>query len=407
MFEAEPQYVTFPFNVAQLTEALGSQDAVIDFLDVNIANSTIPFPFRRLFLQESKIMMENLKAYVPKIIEEKYFLKSYVSKSKPKLFFPPNFQGKETYIYSSDDDYAKIDDFSDIFMEDVRLQTHRPDTPSVFDYWLQPELRREYLKKLLIGDPKSKLAPATTIDFPSLREALYHMTFESKQFRPTWAKGLLTLMKIPPKGKMLDISAGWGDRLLTAISMDLDYLGFDPNTKLISGHEAIIKMFGDSARHRVVYKPFEDATPEEIGSDYDVVLTSPPYFTTEIYSEDPAQSTARYPAYVDWMNRFMFPSLQKAWNALKPDGYLALHLSDPRGLMLAEPTNLFIEEFLPSASYEGVIGVTGIKCEARPVWCWRKASGTPNIWHPRVKRSLSALYPDITHDRNFPCRRRR
>ena len=54
MTEAEPQYVTFPFNVAQLTEALGSQDAVIDFLDANISQQVIPFPFRRLFLQESK-----------------------------------------------------------------------------------------------------------------------------------------------------------------------------------------------------------------------------------------------------------------------------------------------------------------------------------------------------------------
>ena len=234
------------------------------------------------------------------------------------------------------------------------------------------------------------------------------MTFESKQFRPTWAKGLLTLMKIPAKGKVLDISAGWSDRLLTAISMDMDYLGFDPNTKLIPGHEAVISMFGDPSRHRVIYKPFEDATPEEIGTGYDVVLTSPPYFTTEIYSEDPTQSVSRYPDYVAWMNRFLFPSLQKAWNALKPDGYLALHLSDPRGLMLAEPTNLFIEEYLPNASYEGIIGVTGVKGEGRPVWIWmKKSSGIPNVWNPRVRRSLSALYPDITHDKLFPGRRRR
>ena len=148
MSEPEQNYIVFPFNVAQLIEALGSQDAVIDFLDTNIEQQIIPFPFRRLFLQPPEVMMANLKAYVPMVIEDRYFLKSYVSKSKPKLFIPPMFQGKELYIYSSDEDYAKIDDFSDIFIEDVRLQTHRPDTPSVFDYWLQPDLRREYLKKV-------------------------------------------------------------------------------------------------------------------------------------------------------------------------------------------------------------------------------------------------------------------
>ena len=60
--------------------------------------------------------------------------------------------------------------------------------------------------------------------------------------------------------KWLDISAGWGDRLIAAISLDMEYLGYDPNVKLEPGHTAIIEKFGNKDKQKICYEPFETAT---------------------------------------------------------------------------------------------------------------------------------------------------
>lgn len=420
-------YITFPFQTAELLKAFnGDAEAAIQFLNDRIVDETIPFPFRALFSNSPEVMMAELKAYTPHPRTEKYFMKGVTSKVKPPLYTPYLFRGKPTYISSSDKEYATIDDLSDLFIEHIRLQTHRPGEPSVMDFWTREDLRREYLNKLIHGNPPDsrwKLPPTEVIDYPSMRNVLYYTTFESKQFRPTWAKSILSLLgvvgpglrpKDAPRPKILDISAGWGDRLLTAMAIDADYLGFDPDTELKEGHDRMIQMFGDPTRHRIIYKPFEEATAEEIGTGYDVMLTSPPYFTTELYPGQ-NQSTSKFPDYVAWMNGFLYTSLLKAWNALKEGGYFAIHISDPeypKGIILAEPTNLFIEDYLPGSSYEGVIGVAGevspSRPSARPVWIWQKLS--PNStnrkrWNPRVQRTLNGLYPDITHGVTFPLKR--
>lgn len=157
----------------------------------------------------------------------------------------------------------------------------------------------------------------------------------------------------------MDISAGWGDRLLAAIVNNNEYLGFDPNTALNVGHDQMISMFGDANRHKIIYLPFEDVTSEDIGNDYDAVLSSPPFLNVEIYHESPLQSNNKFPHVTSWLKGFLFTSLLKAWNALNPNGYLIIHMGDVKGLQITEPMNLYIEDYLPGSSYEGIIGVSG------------------------------------------------
>lgn len=474
---AESGYLTFPIKTQDLIAILvqngysptDAREAAVQWLNNAIIEGYIEFPFRRFFLEAPQVLMAHLKAYVPHpVVDDKYYLVGYNSKLERKLYSPFLFRGHPTYILSTNAEYQNIDDLSDIFIEDIRLKTHRPNENSVMDYWVNDDLRQEFLRKVLYGNPPTsrwKLKPSEVLDYASLRNVLYYMTFESKQFRPTWAKSLLALVgiygppltpggpgRLPelPPPRILDMSAGWGDRLLTAMAIDADYLGFDPDTELQNGHSEMIAMFGNPERHRVIYKPFEEATAEEIGTGYDVMLTSPPYFETELYPGD-NQSTDKFPEYVAWMNGFLFPSLIKSWNALKMGGYLMLHLSDPSypqgerrageardTLYLAEPTNLFIEDYLPGSSYQGVIGVcsekgaddnkedggvtndlgavAGSQREAikkgpvRPVWVWQKLeSGSRDIlrWNPRVHRSLAGLYPNIVRGVTFPYKPRR
>jgi hypothetical protein len=179
------------------------------------------------------------------------------------------------------------------------------------------------------------------------------------------------------------------------MSLGMDYQGYDPHQALEPGHTAMITRFGDPARHRVSYHPFETA---ELGEGlYDVVLSSPPYFTVEEYAPgEEGQSVVTYPQLPQWQVRFLFRSLERAWSRLKEGGYLILHLGDSQKVHLAEATNFFIERYLPLASWEGVIGVAGAAGYARPVWVWKKDK-EKRRWSPQRQgeRTLLRWYPDI------------
>lgn len=184
--------------------------------------------------------------------------------------------------------------------------------------------------------------------------------------------------------KWLDISAGWGDRLLAAMSLGMEYVGYDPNVELREGHSKMIEMFGDTKKHKVIYEPFEKANVT--GGPYDVIFTSPPYYTVEEYARgQKGQSIVSYPELPQWMVWFLFASLMKAWQHLNDGGYLILHLGDAKTVKITEATNIFIKNHLPFASWEGIIG---IKCSVmgfiRPIWVWRKMNPTSPIkaWTP-------------------------
>src|SRR4051812_29978888 len=110
--------------------------------------------------------------------------------------------------------------------------------------------------------------------------------------------------------KYLDISAGWGDRLVGAIACDLDlYVGVDPNQNLKSGHDAIIRTLADDGsgtlnpKYQIVYQPFQSATIPD--TQFDLVFTSPPYFDFEIYTkETPGQSIDDFPNFDKWLVSF-------------------------------------------------------------------------------------------------------
>jgi len=59
-----------------------------------------------------------------------------------------------------------------------------------------------------------------------------------------------------------------------------------------------------------------------------LVFTSPPYFGKEIYSTDSTQSSARYGDYDSWRERFLEVLIVKSFDALRPDGILALNIAN-------------------------------------------------------------------------------
>lgn len=110
---------------------------------------------------------------------------------------------------------------------------------------------------------------------------------------------------------ILDPCAGWGGRMIGAASIGSFYHGFEPATKTYNGLLSLgefLKKFKTGFDFKIENLPFEDAI---IKDKYDLALTSPPYYNTELYSTEETNSCNRYTTYEDWCNGFYLPMINK------------------------------------------------------------------------------------------------
>ena len=144
-----------------------------------------------------------------------------------------------------------------------------------------------------------------------------------------------------------DPSMGFGGRLLGALSLrdrPIHYIGTDPNTENwikeigISRYEYMARIFKSHVRYGKQFKGTyicsgsEDVSKNEEFKKYkgkvDFIFTSPPYFSAEIYSDEPTQSSIKYKEYDSWRDNFLKPTLKTAAEWLKKDRILAFNIAD-------------------------------------------------------------------------------
>ena len=66
-------------------------------------------------------------------------------------------------------------------------------------------------------------------------------------------------------------------------------------------------------------------SPAEVGlleacEGYDMILTSPPYFNLEDYSDESTQSMKKYPTWEKWLTEWLDPIITMSLTCLKPGG---------------------------------------------------------------------------------------
>lgn len=355
--------IPYRINTASLLSKYSLEEAA-DILVKMVRAGKIWFPYRKNFGPNPRSLFQNLKNINANILYgSEYRLYSY--KPSHYSYLPAKFRDNFLLICCNKETFEKSDMLSDYFVEDQRLRAKRYDQKkSVWESWYDDGLLKQVFINAL---QKTIITPYT------LRESMYKVIPETKLFNPTWAKALLKIVLGDNlEGlKWLDISSGWGDRLLVAMAMNMEYVGFDPNINLKTGHDKMIEMFGDNKKHKIIYEPFEKSDIPT--GPYNVVLTSTPFFRLEEYVPDQkGQSIVSYTNKVTWTVEFLFMSLWKAWNNLKIGGHLILHLGDSKMIQITEVTNLFIQTYLHGSSWEGIIGLQGENCYPRPVWIWKK-----------------------------------
>ena len=177
--------------------------------------------------------------------------------------------------------------------------------------------------------------------------------------------GMEVIKMFQPR-RWLDPTAGWGDRLRVAIASDVEYVGVDSNTSMQSAYSALIdaKAAGDRKKYRVYPGRFQDAP---ITGKFDLVFTSPPFFTVEIYEE-----MTSWKSIEDFMEDFMRPLLRTSNKHLKKKGHLVLYIEDRPDAPFIEFMKEYVLSEIPSLKYEGAFYYGGEGGKMRPYYVWKK-----------------------------------
>lgn len=142
------------------------------------------------------------------------------------------------------------------------------------------------------------------------------------QFRPSEAARILCELK--PTVGVLDFSSGWGGRCLATMAYGVPYYGCDANKELATSYKSLVK-FCEVPQDTVkmTFKPSETAEISEItgGQPYDLIFTSPPYFTLEKYRGMPA-----YEGREGFLREFLEVVVERAWTGLQVGGSMAINM---------------------------------------------------------------------------------
>ena len=330
-----------------------------------------------------------LKKYEPEVVNSRH--SNYQQKLGREVWQKMNlpvdgYKLGYTYINTQPGDY-EADKLIDCFTGLQRMKCKREGKElSPFAAWNNKDYMKLVIEKYV--DEKEDLTSF------NLRESFYKLSsklpekyknMECNFFKATLAASVYhAFLRDSTKTRVLDISAGWGDRLLAALAKNLDsYLAFDPNTSLQPGYRAMIDEYMESKKdqYKVIDAPFESAEAILEGREFDLIFTSPPYFDLEVFTTEGEQSIITHSTFEKWMVHFLFKSLYIAWNTLAPDGNMVIHIDDfSKGIekhRIIEPMVLFVCGWCSNARFDGVVGASGYnkkKDYKSPMWVFKKKS---------------------------------
>ena len=136
-------------------------------------------------------------------------------------------------------------------------------------------------------------------------------------YRPQMAKMVVTNLGAK---RVLDPCAGWGGRMLGSVAAGAEYVAFEPNTETYEGLLKLIKLLGIEDKVRIIKDSALEMDKYDIG-EFDLILTSPPYFDLEVYSHEDTQSIKGCDTYSMWVNNFLKPLIELSISHMKQNGW--------------------------------------------------------------------------------------
>lgn len=170
----------------------------------------------------------------------------------------------------------------------------------------------ELLKKILIWNRKSHSTPYLS----ELKRGIYFCggIVKSTMYRPQMAKLITKDRKC-----VFDPCAGWGGRMLGSVANGCDYYAFEPNTKTYENLIQLSKFLNIESKVTIICDDARNIKKYNFPI-FDCILTSPPYFDLEIYTDENTQSIFSITNYSQWVNSFLKVIIQDSIEMLSEDG---------------------------------------------------------------------------------------
>ena len=237
------------------------------------------------------------------------------------------YRGKYHYIIVESEKYTYYS-LSDMFNDECRSQCSFDGNKTPVEFYQEN-------KKLLMLSLLDKGLPVNPV---TLRNEIYLNAKECSIHNPLIMKFFIAKFHAR---NVLDFSAGWGDRLIGALTSNIDmYYGVDPNDCLHPNYAKMIELFAPlspnpKAKYILINGPFEKTTLPK-NAIFDLVYTSPPYFDYESYTDNQKQSMVSYDTETSWLNNFLFIAVDKSISQLKNHGHIVLYISQKKGRTYTE-----------------------------------------------------------------------
>lgn len=208
------------------------QAAIIYLLGQAIDHGGLPLPLKDITAEEAQEDFYRLCRFDPATI-------TTTGPWNTRFIRPPQWPLTQAYY---DIDYTGLTS-SNFYHQQTRMTCDGRGYPSPMRTWADPKLRVGLLKALWT-------MKYTRVTSAELRRAMEVRKYVASQFRPTVAKAVFDRFLPPTGGRVLDLSAGWGDRLSAALATErvAHYTGIDPNQQLHPGYAAQVQAFNHPNR---------------------------------------------------------------------------------------------------------------------------------------------------------------
>jgi hypothetical protein len=265
-------------------------------------------------------------------------------------------------------DNLELNQLTDVFTEKCRVRCTFLNNPSPLEYWTK--IKKDILAK------NSKNKNDLNLKIIELREIMYKNIRLCNNFRISL---VLTILKMFNAKRWLDISAGWGDRLIGAIlypSLEY-YCGVDPNPCVQEGYKKILDFFFSNNKvkrnkYNLIQDGFENAKLP-ISKTFNLVFSSPPFFNLETYSNASSNSLLTFTTEDKWLNGFLLPSIKKASSVLEKGGHLILYQAESKKTNYIPKMLEGVAKLVPELTYKGKMFYkdVGNKSNLRDFYIWK------------------------------------
>lgn len=173
-------------------------------------------------------------------------------------------------------------------------------------------------------------------------------------FKPMNAKALYELY-VPNGGIIYDFAAGFGGRMLGALSSknNYKYIAVEPNSRTYDGLLKLGEYIESVTGRRNSFQVFK------VGSEnfklkkknfVDFAFSSPPYFNLEKYSDEETQCYNKYNEIDEWLEKYVRPTIKNIYDILKDNGKYAVNIAD---FKIGNKEIAFVEDWIRISEEEG------------------------------------------------------